>query len=148
KSIVITFVLLALIGGVVQFGVPVNYNMTDYLPASAPSTVAIDVMSEEFDEDVANTRVMVKNVSVQEAIDFKEEIEAMDGVSVVMWLDDVIDIRTPIEMADIDTVETYYQDGHALFSFQVDEGKEIEATDAIYEIIGEENALSGDALEI
>lgn len=133
-------------GAVVQFGVPVNYNMTDYLPDSAPSTVAIDVMEEEFGGDVANTRVMIKDVSIQEALDFKQDMAAIDGISEVMWLDDVIDIKTPIEMVDTDTTETYYQDGNALLTFHVDEGKEVEATDTLYDMIGEENALSGDAL--
>src|SRR5699024_632112 len=32
--------------------------------------------------------------------------------------------------------------------FEVEEGKEVEATDAIYEIIGEDNALAGDALDV
>lgn len=132
---------------VIQFGVPVNYNMIDYLPKNAPSTKAMDVMEEEFNEGVANTRVMVKDVNIQEALAFKEDIEAIDGVSEVMWLDDVIDIKTPIEIADTDTVETYYQDGNALFTFNVEEGKEVEATDAIYEVIGEDNAMSGDALD-
>src|SRR5690625_949291 len=63
------------------------------------------------------------------------------------WLDDVMDIRISIEMEDKDLVQTYYQDGHALFSFSVEEGKEVETTDAIYEVIGEENALAGEALE-
>ncbi|HLR51983.1 MAG TPA: MMPL family transporter [Candidatus Avamphibacillus sp.] len=121
--------------------------MTDYLPKSAPSTVAIDVMEEEFGGDVANTRVMIRDVSIQEALAFKEDMEAIDGVSEVTWLDDVIDIKTPIEMADTDTVETYYKDENALFTFNVEEGKEVEATDAIYEVIGEENAMSGDALD-
>lgn len=121
--------------------------MTDYLPASAPSTIAIDVMEEEFDEDVANTRVMITNVDLQQALDYKKKIEAIDGVSGVMWLDDVIDIRTPIEMVDADLVETYYEDGHALFSFQVDEGKEVDATDEIYDVIGESNAMSGEAID-
>lgn len=147
KLIVIIFVSLALIGAIVQFGVPVNYNMTDYLPTSAPSTIAIDVMEEEFDEDVANTRVMIKDVSIQEAVAFKKKIESIEGVSDVMWLDDVIDIRTPIEIIDADTVETYYMDRHALFTIQVDEGTEVQTTDEIYEVIGEDNALSGEALD-
>lgn len=130
-----------------QFGVPVNYSMTDYLPASAPSTIAIDVMEEEFDESFANTRVMVKDVSIQEALDFKEKIAAIDGVSGVMWLDDVIDIKTPIEMADPDTVETYYKDKNALLMFEVQDEKEVPATDAIYDIIGPDNAMSGDAVD-
>jgi len=121
--------------------------MTDYLPETASSTKAIDVMEKEFEEDVANTRVMVRDVSIQEALVFKEKIAAVDGVSGVMWLDDVIDIRTPIEMADSDTVESYYKDEYALFTFEVEDGKEVEATDAIYDIIGKENALAGEALD-
>src|SRR5699024_4115735 len=113
------------------FAVPVNYNMVDYLPKSAPSTVAMDVMEEEFKEDVANTRVMIKDVSLQEALIYKEEIKNIAGVSGMLWLDDVIDIRVPLEVEDKDLVQTYYQDGHALFSFSVEEGKEVETTDAI-----------------
>src|SRR5699024_5126355 len=143
----IIFFVLAIVGAVVQFAVPVNYNMTDYLPESAPSTEAIDVMEAEFGGDVANTRVMVQDVTIQEALHYKEAIEAVDGVSDVMWLDDVIDIQTPIEMADTDTVETYYQDHNALFTFNVEEGKEVEATDAINDIIGEDNAMAGEALD-
>lgn len=142
------FFTLAAIGGILQFGVSVNYNMTDYLPESAPSTKAIEVVTEEFDESVANTRVMIFDVSIQEALVYKRDIEAVDGVSGIMWLDDVIDIRTPIEMMDAEIVETYYKNNHALFSFEVEGGKEVEATDTIYEIIGEENALAGEALDV
>lgn len=120
--------------------------MFDYLPKSASSTEAIDVMEEEFGGDVANTRVMIQDVSIQEALKFKKDIKEIDGVSDVTWLDGVIDIKTPIEMADIDTVETYYKDDNALFTFHVEEGKEVEATDTIYEVIGKDNAMAGDAL--
>lgn len=146
--IVIIFFSLAIIGGVIQFGVSVNYNMTDYLPTNAPSTEAIDVMEEEFDEDVANTRVMIKDVDMQEALDYKEQLEAVEGVAGMMWLDDVMDLRTPIEFVEQDLVETYYKNNNALFTFEVESGKEVEATDTIYDIIGDENALAGDALDV
>ena len=74
--------------------------MVDYLPDNAPSTQAIHVMEEEFGSNVADTRVMVKDVSIQEALSFKASIDEIDGVSEVMWLDDVLDIKIPIEMAD------------------------------------------------
>src|SRR5699024_6868802 len=147
KSIVITFLLLTIISAVVQFGVPVNHDRVDYLPDDTPSIESMDVMDEEFDGAVANTRVMMKDVSIQEALNFKEKLEAVDGVSEVMWLDDVIDIKTPVEKEDTDTVESYYEDGNALFSFHIEEGKEVETTDAIYELIGEKNAMSGDSLD-
>src|SRR5690625_3668270 len=115
--------------------------MVDYLPDNAPSTQAIHVMEEEFGSNVADTRVMVKDVSSQEALSFKASIDEIDGVSEVMWLDDVIDMKIPIEMTDVDTVESYYKGKNALFTLSIEEGKEVEATDAIYDIIGEGNAL-------
>jgi len=147
KLIVILFTVVAVVGGIIQFAVPVNYNMTDYLPQNAPSTQAIDIMEDEFDEDVQDTRVMIQDVSIQEALDYKQQLKSIDGVEGVMWLDDVIDVKKPIETEDADTIETYYKDHKALYTFHVEEGKEVEATDAIYDLIGEENALSGDALD-
>src|SRR5699024_893448 len=129
-------------------GVSVNYNMTDYLPENAPSTNAIDVMEEEFSGNVANTRVMIENVNIQEALEVKEELSDIDGVSGVMWLDDVIDMKIPLELIDSDILETYYKNENALFTFEVEEGKEVTATDEIYKVIGEDNALAGDALDV
>ncbi len=148
KMIVIIFTALAVIGGIAQFGVAVNYNMTDYLPEEAPSTIAIDVMDEEFSGDVANTRVMIEDVNIQEALEVKEELSEVDGVSGVTWLDDVIDMKIPLELVDKDILETYYQNDNALFTFEVEEGKEVVATDEVYKVIGEDNALAGDALDV
>ena len=146
KAIVIIFSVLALVSVIAQFGVKTNYDMVDYLSDEADSIQSTDVMEEEFDDDVANTRVMIKDVSIQEALAYKEKLEKIDGVSGVMWLDDVMDITTPVEMEDSDTVETYYKDRNALFSFEVADGKEVEATDAVYKLIGTDNAMSGEAL--
>ncbi|MEN1966582.1 MMPL family transporter [Lentibacillus sp. N15] len=147
KSVVITFIVLALVSVAAQFGVKTNFDMVDYLSNDAPSIKSKDVMDEEFDDNVANTRVMVKDVDIQEALTYKNKLEAIDGVSSVMWLDDVMDITTPIEMENKDTVESYYKDGNALFSFEIESGKEVEATDAVYDLIGKDNAMSGDALD-
>src|SRR5699024_272937 len=92
------------------------------------------------------SRVMIKDVSIHEALAYKEKLEKIDGVSGVMLLDYVMDITTPVEMEDSDTVETYYKNRNALFSFEVADGKEVEATDAVYKLIGPDNALSGEAL--
>src|SRR5690625_1046132 len=147
KSIVITFIALAIVSVVVQFGVATNYDMVDYMSDDAPSIESMDVMDEEFDDDVTNTRVMIKDVDIQKALAYKEKLEDIDGVTGVMWLDDVMEITTPIEMEDNDTVESYYKDGNALFSFEIESGKEVETTDAVYDLIGKDNTMSGDALD-
>ncbi|WP_245208105.1 efflux RND transporter permease subunit [Sediminibacillus dalangtanensis] len=120
--------------------------MKDYLPEDAPSTTAMDIMDEEFDGSVPTNRVMMRDMTIQEALAFKEDLEAVDGVSEVTWLDDAIDIKQPLEMADQETVESYYKDGKALFSFSIEEGEAVATTDAIYDLIGEDNAMAGEDL--
>lgn len=147
KSIVYIFVAIALISVVAQFFVSVNYNMVDYLPENAPSTEALEVMEDEFSGSIPDTSVLIYDVSVREALQYKEELEEIEGISDVMWLDDVMDVKTPLEMANPDTVETYYKNNHALFSFTVADGEEVPVTDAVYGLIGEDNAMTGAALD-
>ena len=52
----------------------------------------------------------------------------------------------PPETLDSDTVSNYYQDGAALFSVTIERSKRIEAVNAIRDIIGEDNAMSGSAV--
>ncbi|MDF1507935.1 MMPL family transporter [Robertmurraya sp. DFI.2.37] len=146
KSVAITFMILTIICTFALFTVSVNYDMKDYLPEEAGSTIALDIMEQEFSGGVPSNRVMVKDVTLQEALSFKEELAAIDGVSDVTWLDDAIDIKSPLEMADAETVETYYKDGTALFLFSIRPGDEVQITNAIYELIGEDNALAGESV--
>ncbi len=81
KLIITFFVLMALVSGVCSTMVGVNYDMKDYLPEDSPSSVALDVMEENFDEAIPNARVMIKNVSVPEALTYKERLAACEGVS-------------------------------------------------------------------
>lgn len=147
KRIVIVFFLVAaIVSAVLLLGVSVNYDLTDYLPADSESTVALDLMYSEFGSGVPNTRVMVRNLTLTEAKELKAKIAAAPGVSGVMWLDDVEDLSTPVELMDPATVEQYWHDdGTALYNVTIDEGRESEAVAAIYEITGEDGAISGNA---
>lgn len=137
---------MTIISTVAQFFVSVNYNMVDYLPEDAQSTKAMEIMEKEFTGSVPDTRVMVTDVSIQEAVSYKERLEAIDGVAEVIWLDDVVDLKTPLEMADTEMVETYYKNENALFSISVRSGDEVAITDAIYEVIGDKGAIAGEAI--
>ena len=146
KKILACFLLLAAIGAVLSGMVGVNYDIKDYLPDGTASTVSLDVMEEEFKGGIPNARVAVKNVTISEALEYKEKILSCEGVTDVMWLDDAANILQPIETMDTDTVETYYKDNSALFTVTIEDGKQVEAIDAIRNIIGEDNALTGDAV--
>lgn len=146
KKILISFLMLALIGAGLQSMVKVNYDLTEYLPAETASTVSLKTMEDEFDGGIPNARVMVQNVTIPEALEYKKKIADCQGVSDVMWLDDVNDILQPIETMDADTVDTYYKDKAALFTVTIEDGKQVEAVDAIRSVIGDENSLTGDAV--
>ena len=129
-----------------QREISVDYDMNDYLPEDSASTVALDLMNEEFGSGIPNARVMVEDVTIPEALEYKEKIKAIDGVTDVMWLDDAVSVETPLETMDQDTVENYYKDGNALLSVTIESEKRIEAVNAIREVIGEENAMTGSAV--
>ncbi|MBU7592979.1 efflux RND transporter permease subunit [Metabacillus halosaccharovorans] len=138
--------VLTIICSLATLTVSVNYDMTDYLPEDAQSTKAMNIMEQEFEGSVPSNRVMINDVTIQEALAFKKELAAINGVSDVTWLDDAIDIKAPLEMADKEVLETYYKDEKALFSFSIRDGDEVAITDEIYELIGEENAMAGESL--
>ena len=148
KIIILIFVITAIISTALIFFVNVNYNMVDYLPPDAQSTKALEIMNEEFSESMPNTNVMIKNLSIMEAVEYKQKLSALDGVTAVTWLDDMMDIKQPLEMGDADTIESFYKNGSALFSVTVAKGMEKEATAAIQNLIGEDNAAAGEAPDL
>lgn len=143
RLIISVFAILFVICLICKPMISVDYDMNDYLPKGSKSTVALDVMNEEFDGGVPNARVMVENVTIPEALEYKDKIKNVDGVTDVTWLDDAVSIEEPIETLDTDTVENYYKDGNALFSVTIESDKRIEAVNAIREIIGDDNAMTG-----
>lgn len=148
KSILVFFILATVISLFTSSMVNINYNIMDYLPEEAPSTKALDVMNEEYDKGAANVRVVLKDVSIVDALKYKEKIKKVDGVDDIQWLDDVVNIKEPLELQNQDTIESWYKNNEALFSITVNEDKEESAIDEIGEIIGENGMISGSAVNI
>lgn len=147
RRIILIFFLVCAVGCLfLKRFVTVNYDMNDYLPEDAHSTVSLDMMQEEFDGGIPNARVMVKDVTIPEALEYKEKIRNVEGVTDVTWLDDAADIRVPLSNIDTQVLETYYKDDAALFSVTIEENSRISAVSDIREIIGEENAMTGSAV--
>ena len=146
KTVVVFFILASIVCMLLSNLVGVNYDIMDYLPDGVPSTVALDTMSQEYDQAIPNMRVMVKTDSVSEALDYKARLASVEGVEAVEWLDDAADIYAPIETIDQSVTDDWYKDGTALYSVTVKDEKETEAVNAVREIIGEDNAMTGSAV--
>lgn len=125
--------------------VSVNYEIADYLPPETASTISLELLNQEFGGGVPNARVMVTNVTVPEALEYKQKLKEIDGVQGVTWLDDSVDVTTPLAMLDPGTVQTHYKDGNAVFSVTIDTSKQLTAVEEIRTLIGEENAVTGSA---
>ena len=146
KGIMVFFVVACIVCGFLQNFVSVNYNMNDYLPEHTASTVALNKMQKEFEGDIPNARVMIQDVTIPEALEYKEKISAVDGVEEITWLDDVVDTTIPTMMQDQEAVENYYKDNAALYSITIEKEKRVEAVSDIRKIIGDENAMTGSAV--
>ncbi|NLM60999.1 MAG: MMPL family transporter [Clostridiales bacterium] len=114
KAILIFFVVATALSVLLALGVEVNYDLTQYLPQDSITTKAMDKLESEFGYPEIGT-VMVRDISIPGALAIKGDIEAIDGVSQVLWLDDIADITQPIEFLDPNMTESYYKDGNALF---------------------------------
>ncbi len=146
-QIIILFVLAAVVCIILSGLTGVNYKFADYLPENAASSKALEVMEEEYNQSVPNVRVLIYDVSIPEALSYKERLEAIDGVEEVNWLDDAVNIYEPLEMADEKTVEEYYKDQDACYTITVNEVKEEAAIPAIRDVIGDTNCMSGSSVE-
>ena len=116
RLVLAVFALAAVLSVFAVRQVKVDYDINDYLPPESPSTTAIEVMNGAFTGGIPNMRVMVRDVTVPQALEYKEKLAAIDGVSSVAWLDDSLDVTVPLQMQDTATVESYYKDGCALFA--------------------------------
>lgn len=148
RLIVILFTVVAAVSILGSLQVSVNYNMADYLPKDSQSTIALKIMDAEFSQAVPNARVMINSVSLTEALEYKQKLKTIKGVSGVLWLDDVIDLKEPVELADQTLVFEYYKDNTALFSVTIKDDYEAAATESIYNLIGEDNAMAGEVASL
>lgn len=162
RIVIIAFILMAVISIPLMMRVKVNYDMTKYLPEDSPSTVALEKMDEEFEGGVPNARVMIQDVSIEQAFVYKYSLSSIDGVLSVSWMDDAIsldslDINSLMQLSqgglpmDIDNqpmIGNYYKDNTAIYSLTIDEEKATGAVEEIRELIGDDNAVTGNAVAI
>lgn len=148
KLLVIIYVILIVICGIFAFMVDINIDNAAYLPDSMNSKLALEKLNDEFGHN-GSAILLLKDAYTSDVIAIKDKILALDGVDKVMWLDDLIDVNTPMEFIDAAYIEEFYKDNNALLQILFVEGDDNELThsavDAIYEIIGENGYLTGSA---
>lgn len=99
KGFYLIFILLIVYSVMSMNKVKVNNDLTTYLADTTETRQGMDLMNEQF-ITYGTARIMVCNVTYEEAEALAERIEQMDGVT----------------MLDFDNTEKYYHDMEALFA--------------------------------
>ena len=130
--------------------VNVNYDLTEYLPDTARSHIGLDQMEAAFGYP-GTARVMLKDVSLYEAKQYKDRLEAVDGVDQILWCDSTVNIYAGEDFIDVESIEDYYKDGCAVMDVTFDEGdtsaKTAQAIEQMQAITGEKGYYVGMAVQ-
>lgn len=146
KTVLASFLTIFVICAICQPMVAVNYDINDYLPESAASTEAINILEKEYSGGIPNLEVMISDATIPKILEYKEEISNVEGVTSVLWLDDLVDPSIPIQMIDDDILETFYKDNNALLTVTISDDYIMTACEEIRELLGDNNYMTGAAV--
>lgn len=148
KPVIIIFVILAVVSAFLAMGVVTNYDLSSYIPDEADSTMALNKMQEEFGTALPNVELAMPDMTVSEALGFKEKLLSLESVSAVIWLDDLIDLAIPLELHEQKTVENYYKDSVSLYQITADSDDAVQSLESLRDLAGEDGAVRGQVVEL
>ena len=144
------FVVGCILSLITMLFVNVNYDLTEYLPKEAASRIGLDQMKEDFGYP-GTARIMIKDVSLYEAKQYKDKIEAIDGVDQVLWCDTTTNIYAGQDFINMDDIDDYYKDNCAVMDITFDEGDTSKLTsaavDEIKDLLGDKGYYTGMAVQ-
>ncbi|MEL7566367.1 MAG: MMPL family transporter [Dehalobacterium sp.] len=144
------FILLIIISIPCFFLVQVNYDLTEYLPDDSLSKQGVTLMKSTFGLP-GSARVMIKDVSIYKAKIYKDKLENIDGVDMVLWADMKADIFQSSLFIQYQDIEDYYKDNCAVMDVTFKEGdssaRTHKAIDAIKKLTGDKGCFSGPAIQ-
>lgn len=118
--LVLIFAVALAVSIVLYFFVNVNYDSSKYMPEGSKMSEGIKIMYDEFDGN-SLAQIMVEDLSYAEALNLKSEIEKIDGVNNVIWLDTmlstVVDKALPLINAEIEEKYTSIELTEYLLAF-------------------------------
>lgn len=121
NAIVRWFVAATIICAVCYPFVGVNYDLSKYLPDFAPTKQALDVMEEEFGYP-GMARIMVDNVTLQEARTIRQRISEVDGVDLIIGPDVPTNVYALDSFTENDLTDKFYKDGKAMYQIIFEDG--------------------------
>ena len=83
KFLLVGFIVLAVVGFLVSLKVPINYELSEYLPSDSETKIGLDVMQREFDDNISTLNVLFSNLPKSDQELIYKELSELDGVTAV-----------------------------------------------------------------
>lgn len=112
----------------------INYDMLDYLPDTLDSTKAQSILDEVF-HNAATCMLIVDDPSDREVLEIKDEVSQIDGVSQVIWRDDIFDVMIPDDMMPDDLKDLFYSDSTTMLFIKLEESASSDKTQKVVDQI-------------
>lgn len=108
KNIILLLAVLLLIpAGIGYLNTRVNYDVLCYLPESLETVEGQDILVDEYGMG-AFSMIVAEDLSMKEAAELEQEIEAVEHVKSVLWYDDLLDTSVPVEMLPDSLREAFF----------------------------------------
>ena len=150
RAIEIVFVIAVLLSMLAAPFVNINYDLTRYLPDTVQSKAGLDLMEEKFGYP-GTGRVMIEDVTLYEAKQYKDKLEKVDGVDQIMWLDTGTDVFLPTHLSTstvlMITIKTVLPSWISSLKRRHQCRKTSRAIDTMQEITGEKGHYVGMAVQ-
>ncbi len=150
KTVVILYILIAIICFFLMLMVDINIDNASYMPDHANSKQGMDMLDSEFAQG-GTANLLLKDAHIADVLVVKGKIEVISGVDEVIWLDNFVDVKVAEEFIEQEYLDEFYKDGNALLTITFTEGNDTNSThsaiEKIYELIeNNDNAfLAGSA---
>lgn len=149
RRVIIAFAITLIISLLLIPLISVNYDMRVYLPEDSQTSDSLELLEQTFGIS-GSAQVMMPASSVQQALEYKNTLQEIEGIKSVFFLDDLADLNQPLGLLDQDQTDVFYKDGQALFTltFVHDDysPQTSQALTEIRELLGDEAAMAGPAV--
>lgn len=150
KIIIALFVCVAAVCGFLMIGVNQNYDMSKYLPQDTQAKVGIDILKNEYSYN-GNAVLLLEQKSIVETLEIKGKVESIEGVEKVIWLDDIADLKQPVELINKEIANNYIVGNDSLLQIiftHDDYAKETrQAIIEIKSLLGSNTLIAGSAVD-
>ena len=120
RFVILAITLLLVVGSAILiFSVKTNYDLTEYLPNDSQTVEGLEVIENTFG-NYAQVELMIENKDVNQTINIKEDLEEVDGVIDVVWLDDYADVYD-LSSVDPQLLFAFYNNNNPLLTIVFDE---------------------------